>query len=176
MVIAEFDQFQKSLSAGDRAVLDELVLRVLQAAWRRRTDKASITAKDVVGWIERAGSAVSTTECEALAAYALAGGASLQTSAALQEAETDLQSSSRLTGNTESASLLERASGSSMVEGNNASQIQATQQMQELQTSFNLEYLQLQSSMQNENRQFKVVSNIMKTRHDTVKNSISNIH
>ena len=46
---------------------------------------------------------------------------------------------------------------------------------QETQMSFNLQYLQLQNSMQNENRQFTMVSNIMKTKHETVKNSISNI-
>ena len=53
--------------------------------------------------------------------------------------------------------------------------LQATKNMQETQMSFNLQYLQLQNSMQNENRQFTMVSNIMKTKHDTVKNSISNI-
>ena len=53
--------------------------------------------------------------------------------------------------------------------------LQATQNMQETQMSFNLQYLQLQNNMQNENRQFTMVSNIMKTKHDTVKNSISNI-
>jgi hypothetical protein len=47
--------------------------------------------------------------------------------------------------------------------------------MQELQMSFNMQYLQLQDSMQNDNRQFTMVSNIMKTKHDTVKNTISNI-
>jgi hypothetical protein len=41
--------------------------------------------------------------------------------------------------------------------------------------SSNMQYLALQSQMQNENRQFTMVSNIMKTKHDTVKNSISNI-
>lgn len=51
----------------------------------------------------------------------------------------------------------------------------ATEQMQEMQMSFNLQYLSLQNQMQNENRQFTMVSNIMKTKHDTVKNSISNI-
>ena len=51
----------------------------------------------------------------------------------------------------------------------------ATQQMQETQMSFNLQYLQLQSQMQNENRSYTAVSNIMKTRHDTVKNSINNV-
>lgn len=51
----------------------------------------------------------------------------------------------------------------------------ATKQMQETQMSFNLQYLQLQSQMQQENRSYSAVSNIMKTKHDTVKNSISNI-
>ena len=53
--------------------------------------------------------------------------------------------------------------------------LNATKAMQETQMSFNLQYLQLQNSMQNENRQYTAVSNIMKTKHDTVKNSISNI-
>ena len=51
----------------------------------------------------------------------------------------------------------------------------ATKQMQETQMSFNLQYLQLQSQMQNENRSYTAVSNIMKTKHDTAKNSISNV-
>jgi hypothetical protein len=60
--------------------------------------------------------------------------------------------------------------------GDSQSQLMAaTQPMQETQTSFNLQYLQLQSQMQNENRQYTAVSNIMKTKHDTVKNSIGNV-
>ena len=51
----------------------------------------------------------------------------------------------------------------------------ATKQMQEIQMSFNQQYLQLQMQMQRENRSYTSVSNIMKTRHDTVKNSIGNI-
>jgi translation elongation factor EF-1beta len=53
--------------------------------------------------------------------------------------------------------------------------LEATKQMQETQMSFNLQYLQLQSQMQAENRSYTAVSNILKTKHDTVKNSISNI-
>ncbi len=53
--------------------------------------------------------------------------------------------------------------------------LNATKQMQETQMSFNLQYLQLQSNMQNENRSYTAISNIMKTKHDTVKNSISNV-
>ena len=60
--------------------------------------------------------------------------------------------------------------------GSQAQLMQATQGMQEMQMSFNMQYLQLQNSMQNDNRQFTMVSNIMKTKHDTVKNTISNIH
>jgi hypothetical protein len=53
--------------------------------------------------------------------------------------------------------------------------LQATKQMQETQMSFNLQYLQLQSQMQDENRQYAAISKILKTKHDTVKNSISSI-
>jgi hypothetical protein len=44
-----------------------------------------------------------------------------------------------------------------------------------MQESFNLQYLALQSQMQRENRQYTAISNIMKTKHDTAKNSISNV-
>ena len=37
------------------------------------------------------------------------------------------------------------------------------------------QYLALQEKMQNENRQFTTLSNVMKTKHDTAKNSISNV-
>ena len=45
----------------------------------------------------------------------------------------------------------------------------------EMRVEFQPQYLQLQSQMQNENRSYTAISNIMKTKHDTVKNSISNI-
>ena len=51
----------------------------------------------------------------------------------------------------------------------------AIENLQETQMSFNLQYLALQEKMQNENRTYTTVSNVLKTRHDTVKNSISNI-
>ena len=59
--------------------------------------------------------------------------------------------------------------------GRQESLLTATRQMQETQMSFNLQYLQLQSQMQHENRSYTAISNIMKTKHDTVKNSISNV-
>jgi septal ring factor EnvC (AmiA/AmiB activator) len=51
----------------------------------------------------------------------------------------------------------------------------ATKSIQEAQMSFNLQYLQLQQQMQVEERSYSAISNIMKTKHDTAKNSISNI-
>ncbi len=59
--------------------------------------------------------------------------------------------------------------------GSQAALSKATKNMEEAQMSFNLQYLQLQSQMQHENRSYTALSNIMKTKHDTVKNSISNI-
>jgi hypothetical protein len=50
-----------------------------------------------------------------------------------------------------------------------------TKQMQEMQMSFSMQYLSLQEKMQNENRQYTTVSNVLKTKHDTVKNSINNV-
>jgi hypothetical protein len=47
----------------------------------------------------------------------------------------------------------------------------ALQQSQE----FNLYYLQLQEQLSAENRAFSAMSNVLKTRHDTVKNAIGNI-
>jgi hypothetical protein len=51
----------------------------------------------------------------------------------------------------------------------------ATGEMQEMSQGFNLQYLNLQQNMQDENRRFTLVSNIMKTKHDTAKNAINNI-
>ena len=48
-------------------------------------------------------------------------------------------------------------------------------EMQEMQMSFNLQYLMLQNKISQENRQFSMVSNIMKNKHDTAGNSINNI-
>jgi len=47
--------------------------------------------------------------------------------------------------------------------------------MDDMSQSFNQQYLDLQKQMQDENRQFTMVSNIMKTKHDTAEKSINNI-
>ena len=44
------------------------------------------------------------------------------------------------------------------------------------QAAMNMQYLELQNTMQQENQTFSTLSNVLKVRHDTAKNSISNIH
>jgi uncharacterized tellurite resistance protein B-like protein len=56
-----------------------------------------------------------------------------------------------------------------------AALVKAARDFQEMSQSFNLQYLGLQQQMQDENRRFTLISNIMKTKHDTAKNSISNV-
>ncbi len=51
----------------------------------------------------------------------------------------------------------------------------ATRQMTEFQASFNLQYLQLQEKIQTDTRQFNLISNIMKTKHDAAKNALNNV-
>ena len=51
----------------------------------------------------------------------------------------------------------------------------ATKQMAEMNMSFNMQYLGLQEKIQQDTRQFSMVSNVMKTKHDAAKNSINNV-
>jgi hypothetical protein len=57
----------------------------------------------------------------------------------------------------------------------NAQMMMATRQMQELNQQFNLQYLQLQEKMQHESRAYTVMSNVMKQKHDTSRNTLSNL-
>ncbi len=54
--------------------------------------------------------------------------------------------------------------------------IEATRALQQEAQSFNLQYLQLQESLQREGREFTAISNVMKARHDAAKAAIGNIH
>ncbi|MBI5486083.1 MAG: hypothetical protein HY905_01985 [Deltaproteobacteria bacterium] len=47
--------------------------------------------------------------------------------------------------------------------------------LQQQSQDFNLQFLQLQEGLSQENRRFTAVSNVLKARHDTVKNVIQNI-
>jgi hypothetical protein len=52
---------------------------------------------------------------------------------------------------------------------------QSKQEQEPNPQSFNLQFLELQNQMSDESKQFSAVSNIMKTKRDTTKNSISNL-
>lgn len=60
--------------------------------------------------------------------------------------------------------------------GAGGDQMQQMFEMQEQSQAFNLQYLELQNEMQEQNRQFSTMSNLMKTRHDTAKSAINNMH
>jgi hypothetical protein len=53
--------------------------------------------------------------------------------------------------------------------------IDAMAQMQNLSLTFSLQYLSLQQKIQQETREYTLLSNIMKARHDAAKNAINNI-
>lgn len=52
----------------------------------------------------------------------------------------------------------------------------ATRTLQQEARTFNLQYLQLQESMQRESREFTALSNVMRVKHDSAKAAIANIH
>jgi pyridoxal biosynthesis lyase PdxS len=54
--------------------------------------------------------------------------------------------------------------------------VEATRALQQEAQAFNLQYLQLQESMQRESREFTALSNVMKVKHDSAKSAINNIH
>jgi hypothetical protein len=56
-----------------------------------------------------------------------------------------------------------------------AGDAQARQRLQELNASFGQMQVQVGQSIEEEDRRFTLVSNILKTRHDTAKNAIGNI-
>lgn len=66
--------------------------------------------------------------------------------------------------------------GTGAAQGDAFNQMMAsTKSMAEFQASFNLQYLQLQEKLQQDTRQFNLVSNIMKTKHDAAKNALNNV-
>ncbi|MEK7703489.1 MAG: hypothetical protein AAB426_00910 [Myxococcota bacterium] len=154
-----------------------------------KTDFGSVMATGM----ERTGSAV--MEAGRIAAPFIPGGAvlsgaitgvaSLKASAAGQGAPltagangTPLVGSSGSTGSYSGAGASGTADQVSTLAASgdpNAVMMAETRRMQELNMSFNLQYLQLQEKMQAENRQFTVLSNVIKTKHDTAKSAIGNI-
>ncbi len=55
-------------------------------------------------------------------------------------------------------------------------QLERMFEMQKQSQAFNLQYLELQNGLQEDNRQFSTLTNLMKVRHDTAKAAINNMH
>lgn len=69
-----------------------------------------------------------------------------------------------------SVSKLAASSGTS-----SSALMQATQQMQQMQMSFDLQYLSLQEQMQNDSREYTALSNVLEARYDTMKGILANM-
>jgi hypothetical protein len=170
--VAAHERVRARLSADDRQVLDALCSRVRAVLPRNARLPDAVRAV-----LARSLPELSPPEVDALADYVsgdegIGGGAGTGGGVGIGGG-TGIGGAA---GRGESAGLgAGSAIGAASGGGSQDRLMAATQQMQETQMSFNLQYLQLQSNMQNENRQYTAVSNIMKTKHDTVKNSIRNI-
>lgn len=125
-----------------------------------------------------------------MASAAVPGGTIL--SAALSGLGKASSTASALTANTAQAPVTSAGTGGLVGGGSAASsggvnipntaggvangQFSSAKQMMQQQAAFSLKFLQLQSNMQNESRQFQTVSNVIKNRHQTASNSIRNIN
>ena len=69
-----------------------------------------------------------------------------------------------------------RSDSSGSLPGAGDDQIEQMFEMQKQSQAFNLQYLELQNRIQEDNRQFSTLSNLMKVRHDTAKSAINNMH
>ena len=76
-------------------------------------------------------------------------------------------------GSTSSVPTSGSGSSTSVIPGDSYSQ---GMDLLQAQAASNMQFLTLQSQMQQENQKFSTLSNVMKVRHDTAKNSIQNIH
>ena len=59
--------------------------------------------------------------------------------------------------------------------GSDQSDLATVQTMQRESQAFNLQLLELQEDVQQENRRFTTVSNVLRAKHDTAKAAVSNI-
>lgn len=59
--------------------------------------------------------------------------------------------------------------------GSEAALLQQQEAMRARDRMFNLQYLELQRKVQDDQRQFQVLTNLLKTQHDTVKTAINNL-
>ena len=113
----------------------------------------------------------------ALAAPYLPGGAVL--AGALRAAAAPAALSVARTGHGRapaSSSAASAVSTAATAGGSGGDLVEATRVLQQEAQSSNLQFLQLQESMQRESREFTSLTNVMKVKHDSAKAAINNIH
>ncbi len=71
---------------------------------------------------------------------------------------------------------LRSAAPPALAGGGQDAQMQEMFAMQKQSQAFNLQYLNLQTELQDDNRRFSTLTNLMKVRHDTMKAAINNMH
>lgn len=106
-------------------------------------------------------------------ATSMVGGTVL--SAALARTREKLSKHSAQTSGPLSSSGASGSSGSSSISSTGDSDYDAMKQLQDESKEMNTFFLQLQQKMQQENRRFTTLSNIMKSKHDTARSAINNI-
>jgi hypothetical protein len=138
-------------------------------------DGLNATAK-TVGSL--AGSAVAAVPGGTVLSAALSGASQVGTSAAALTANAGQSPVAAAGGGGLNVGGL--TSGAPTIPGNSKSQVSSqfgqAKELFEMQSAFNLQFLQLQANMQHESRQFQTMSNVLKNRHQTASNSIRNVN
>ena len=152
-----FEKFRRGLPQRARSDLDQLTLRLssLKGPGAGGNYLAFFT-----NIIARAAPALRPEESKALAFYALC----------VLCDPLARQSVLRAGAQLGTFGMLSMSSG-----GSTQDLMQATQQMQETQMSFNLQYLMLQENMQNESQQYSVVNETMTHREGMVRGILANL-
>ncbi|MCK6509075.1 hypothetical protein L6R29_03770 [Myxococcota bacterium] len=166
---------------NNNGLTPQLKMNVGNTADVKQTQHKSFGAH-LAGGLSTAASAVGGAA--AMALPNIPGGAVL--SAAMSGAQNVGTGSAALTGagattgtNPLSAATGSASSATSAIPGASSglnSQFDQSKQMFEMQAGFNMKFLELQNNMQQESRTFTAVSNMMKNRTDTAKNSLRNIN
>jgi hypothetical protein len=133
---------------------------VVEPARARQTERSSTPFREVLA------TSVDVLMTGAEVTTGLVGGPAL--SAAVHGARKDLVGT--LSGNTGSHSA-----GVMGARENPSAEMAAVHAMQRESQAFNLQLLALQEEIQQENRRFSTLSNVLRARHDTAKAAISNI-
>ena len=160
-----FEKFRRELLPSTRFDLDSLSVKLNLLKGPEVVGGDYLTCFTKV--LRFAAPTFSREQCKALAFYALC----VRCDSSVWQSLNPLASGIVQSGTTNSGTTSSR--GSSGSSSNNL--ISTTQQAQETQMSFNLQYLMLQENSQYEARQFTCLSSIMKARSASVKSILLNL-